>query len=123
MKLQKLIKILKENYNYNPKYYLLMIGVIFTFSIIIFAFNPDLKFKVMCILFVVLQVVTLNWGLRSEVYNQKITDLLKEKGIRIETLQEKVEITKYEFGLKKGKYEFYVSNKEKKKYMRLLESM
>ena len=100
-----------------------MIGVIFTFSIIIFAFNPDLKFKVMVILCVVLQVVTLNWGLRSEVYNKKITDLLKEKDIRIETLQEKVQITKYEFGFKKSKYEFYVSNKEKKKYIRLLESM
>ncbi|HCN60040.1 MULTISPECIES: hypothetical protein [Mammaliicoccus] len=121
--MRTLRRALIENYQYNPIRYVLEIIGIFIICILYYLIAKGMYLEIAAVPLFIFHFIMMNLRIRKDFYNQRITDLLEEKQVDIETLQDKMQISKYEFRYKKGKYEFYVSNKQKKKYISLLESL
>lgn len=63
-----------------------------------------------------------NMIISSEVLNDKLNNIIKEKGITKEQLFDITGLTKYEVTERNGYYDFYFSGSKKKKYLKMLKN-
>ncbi|WP_315295746.1 hypothetical protein [Mammaliicoccus lentus] len=63
-----------------------------------------------------------NTSVSSEILNDELNNIIKEKGITKEQLFEITGLTKYEVTERNGHYDFYFSGSKMKKYLKMLKN-
>ena len=71
---------------------------------------------------IILFFLNFNLFISSEVLNDKLNNVIKEKGITKEQLFDITGLTKYEVTERNGYYDFYFSGSKKKKYLKMLKN-
>ncbi len=71
---------------------------------------------------IILFFLNFNLFISSEVLNDKLNNIIKEKGITKEQLFDITGLTKYEVTERNGYYDFYFSGFKKKKYLKMLKN-